>query len=108
MIGRMIKKILLAIAVLLLLLLAGVWLVGSALPRSSANEKATDTIQGDPFRCEYDDNGSCVKANYCVGVDREEDCLSPAQHRAWSSPIYVSPASSSGAPPADVSPSVGL
>ena len=56
-----------------------------------AIEEATETIQGDPFGCEYDNNGSCVKTNYCVGVDREEDCISPVQHRAWSSPIYVKP-----------------
>jgi len=72
-----------------------------------AVQEATDTIQGDPFRCEYDDNGNCVKTNYCVGVDREEDCLSPAQHRAWSSPIYVSPASSSGAPATEPLPTLG-
>ncbi|MEH6584580.1 MAG: DUF3604 domain-containing protein [Halioglobus sp.] len=60
-----------------------------------AIQEATETIQGDPFRCEYDDNGSCVKTNYCVGEDQEEDCMSPAQHRAWSSPIYVSPLSHS-------------
>lgn len=56
-----------------------------------AIQRSTDTIQGDPFGCEYDENGSCVKTNYCIGVDPEENCLSPAQHRAWSSPIYISP-----------------
>lgn len=56
-----------------------------------AIQEATDTIQGDPFGCEYDGEGNCVQSNYCIGIDREEDCLSPAQHRAWSSPIYVKP-----------------
>ena len=56
-----------------------------------AIQEATATIQGDPFGCEYDGEGNCTKTNYCVGVDREEDCLSPAQHRAWSSPIYIRP-----------------
>ena len=56
-----------------------------------AVQEATATIQGDPFGCEYDGEGNCTKTNYCVGVDREEDCLSPAQHRAWSSPIYIRP-----------------
>jgi len=53
-----------------------------------AIQESTETIHGDPARCE-DDN--CTQTNYCVGIGEEEDCLSPAQHRAWSSPIYVSP-----------------
>jgi hypothetical protein len=54
-----------------------------------AIQEATETIQGDPFRCEYDAQGQCVKTNLCIGIGKEDDCLSPAQHRAWSSPIYV-------------------
>jgi len=54
-----------------------------------AIQETTEVIHGDPFRCEYDTGGLCVKTNYCVGIDKEDDCLSPAQHRAWSSPIYV-------------------
>lgn len=56
-----------------------------------AVQQATDAIQGDPFGCKYDEAGNCLKTNYCIGVDREEDCLSPTQHRAWSSPIYLRP-----------------
>lgn len=56
-----------------------------------AIQEATPTIQGDPFGCEYDEQGNCLRTNYCVGIDREEDCLSPAEHRAWSSPIYINP-----------------
>jgi hypothetical protein len=63
-----------------------------------AIQEATDTIQGDPFGCDYDEAGNCVNTNYCVGVGLEEDCLSPAQHRAWSSPIYLTPARAVTAP----------
>lgn len=54
-----------------------------------AIQEPTDTIQGDPFHCEYDSRGQCVKTNYCLGVPLDNDCLSPSSHRAWSSPIYV-------------------
>ncbi|MGF1756410.1 DUF3604 domain-containing protein [Photobacterium sagamiensis] len=54
-------------------------------------QEATDTIQGDPLGCEYDENGQCVKTNICMGGGSEEDCISPAEHRAWSSPIYLMP-----------------
>jgi hypothetical protein len=52
-------------------------------------QEATPTIQGDPLGCEYNEAGVCVKTNLCMGGGVEEDCLSPAEHRAWSSPIYV-------------------
>ncbi|MFK7732332.1 MAG: DUF3604 domain-containing protein [Pseudomonadales bacterium] len=55
-----------------------------------AIQEATDTIQGDPFHCEYNDRGQCVTSNYCQGGSVDDDCLSKAEHRAWSSPIYVS------------------
>ena len=52
-------------------------------------QEATPTIQGDPLGCEFNEVGVCVKTNICMGGGVEEDCLSPAEHRAWSSPIYV-------------------
>lgn len=52
-------------------------------------QEATPTIQGDALGCEFDAAGVCVKTNYCMGDGLEEDCLAPAEHRAWSSPIYV-------------------
>ncbi len=55
-----------------------------------AIQEATNTVQGDPFGCTLNDAGECLQTNFCVGVDREEDCISPAHHRAWSSPIYLS------------------
>ena len=54
-------------------------------------QEDTATIQGDPLGCEEDENGQCVKTNYCMGGGIEEDCISDAQHRAWSSPIYLMP-----------------
>ena len=52
-------------------------------------QEATPTVQGDPLACEYNDAGMCVKTNICMGGGVEDDCLSPAEQRAWSSPIYV-------------------
>ena len=54
-----------------------------------AVQQATATVNGDPFRCDYDAEGNCIKTNYCLGVAEEDDCLSDAAHRAWSSPIFV-------------------
>ncbi len=48
-------------------------------------------INGDPFACEYDDQGFCVKRAYCIGSNatRDKNCLSEAEPRAWSSPIFI-------------------
>jgi hypothetical protein len=54
-----------------------------------AVQQATATVNGDPFRCDYDADGNCIETNYCLGVAEEDDCLSNAAHRAWSSPIFV-------------------
>lgn len=56
-----------------------------------AIQEATPTIQGDSLACEYNEAGVCVKANLCLGDGPANDCLSLAEHRAWSSPIYVMP-----------------
>ena len=56
-----------------------------------AIQEATPTIQGDPLGCEYNDAGECMKTNYCMGDGETDDCISPAEHRAWSSPIYLMP-----------------
>ncbi len=57
-----------------------------------AIQEATPMINADNVRCEYDESGACVAVNPCYGDYRtanDEDCLAPAQQRAWSSPIFV-------------------
>lgn len=49
-------------------------------------------VNGDPLRCEYDENGRCIRANPCLGdyrTDMAEECVTQVEHRAWSSPIYL-------------------
>jgi len=57
-----------------------------------AIQQSTPTINGNNLRCEYDASGQCIKVNPCYingRTDYADDCLAPAQHRAWSSPIFV-------------------
>lgn len=59
-----------------------------------AIQRAQDTINAANVRCEYDDQGQCINVDPCFGdyrTDSQDDCLAPAQHRAWSSPIFVAP-----------------
>lgn len=59
----------------------------------------TPTINGDPLNCERDADGRCVKSSFCPGgpdvslaaAAPNGDCMAPAAHRAWSSPIYLLP-----------------
>ena len=49
-------------------------------------------VNADNLRCEYDENGNCIKANLCFGDHRgdpNDDCLAMNEERAWSSPIFV-------------------
>ncbi|MBI1238645.1 MAG: DUF3604 domain-containing protein [Alphaproteobacteria bacterium] len=58
-----------------------------------AIEEASDAVNGGHLRCERDADGKCVKVHICTKdyrTDREDDCLSPVEERAWSSPIYIS------------------
>jgi hypothetical protein len=44
----------------------------------------------DPLGCREDASGRCVEIEPCgARTPREDDCLSEAEPRAWSSPIYV-------------------
>lgn len=54
-------------------------------------QEAEPLIAGDPFGCEYDDDGVCIKRNYCIreNAKPEKDCLAPAEPRAWTSPIFL-------------------
>ena len=57
-----------------------------------AIQEQTEMINADNVRCEYDEEGNCVEVNPCYGDYRtpdDEECLAPAQQRAWSSPIFV-------------------
>ncbi len=60
-----------------------------------AIQEASDAINAGGLRCEYDEDGNCVKVNPCYAGPRtaaDDDCLAPLEERAWSSPIFVTPA----------------
>jgi hypothetical protein len=51
-----------------------------------------ETINADGLRCEFHEQGQCLRVNACYGDDRTprgDDCAAEAQHRAWSSPIFL-------------------
>lgn len=56
-----------------------------------AIQEAEPTINAEPVKCERDAAGKCIKATLCYGDYRSGDdqCTSPSEHRAWSSPIYL-------------------
>ena len=59
-----------------------------------AIQTPTLAVNAGNLRCEYDENGQCIKVNPCYGdyrTDGDDDCLSPNEERAWSSPIYLIP-----------------
>jgi hypothetical protein len=61
-----------------------------------AIEAPAPLIHGNnPLGCEFDEQGTCVAITPC-GFDApfEDDCLSEAEPRAWSSPIFVNHAGS--------------
>ena len=57
-----------------------------------AIQEATEMVNADNVRCEYDEDGQCVAVNPCYGDYRtssDDDCLASANQRVWSSPIFV-------------------
>ncbi|MGB1556985.1 MAG: DUF3604 domain-containing protein [Oceanococcaceae bacterium] len=57
-----------------------------------ALQAAEPTINGDQLRCSEGPDGECTAVKICYGDERTlvyDDCLAPAQGRAWSSPIYL-------------------
>ena len=57
-----------------------------------AIQEPRPTVNAGQLRCEYDTEGRCVSVTPCFGNDKtdyEDDCLTEAEERAWSSPIFL-------------------
>lgn len=56
-------------------------------------QEAEPLIGGDPFGCEYDAEGNCLRRRYCIDevATADNNCLARAEPRAWTSPIYLEP-----------------
>ncbi len=53
-----------------------------------AIEAPIPTMNADTLGCEYNEQGVCIRMRDC-GNNPSDDCLAPAEHRAWSSPIFI-------------------
>jgi hypothetical protein len=61
-----------------------------------AIQEPTPAVNAGGLRCERDAEGNCTKVHICHGDYRtpfDDDCLTPNEERAWSSPIYLQPVS---------------
>ncbi len=60
-----------------------------------ALQAPTLALNGGTLRCERDASGSCIQAHPCrpppVGEPWSDDCMSPIEEQAFSSPIFVGP-----------------
>ena len=55
-----------------------------------AIEEPSQAINAENLRCEFDDEGVCVRTRPCKPWESEEgSCVAPIEERAWSSPIFV-------------------
>jgi hypothetical protein len=57
-----------------------------------ALQEPTPTVNAGNLRCRRDDGDRCVELEPCRSgfrTDLSDDCLAPAEERAWSSPIFV-------------------
>ncbi len=60
-----------------------------------AIQAPTPAVNGAGLRCERDAAGRCVRVRPCYGDERtplDDDCLAEIEERAWSSPIWLTPA----------------
>jgi hypothetical protein len=60
-----------------------------ALYYARAIEVPSQAVAADPLSCQRDAEGRCVKMRPCFERPEGDDCLSPTEERAWSSPIFV-------------------
>ena len=61
-----------------------------------AVQEPTPAVNAGGLRCERDAEGNCTTVNPSYGDYRtpfDDDCLTPNEERAWSSPIYLQPPS---------------
>ena len=56
-----------------------------------AIEAPSPTVNADPLGCESDGNGGCTSMDPCFDRPNGDECQSPSEHRAWSSPIFLDP-----------------
>ena len=56
-----------------------------------AIQEPTPQFNAGGLRCERDEDGNCVKPDFCPAGFRgvEDDCMMEDEERAWSSPIYL-------------------